>query len=92
MLLGLGNGIVFPVMLVLPVDYARDPAMAARLAGMGFGAGYLLASLGPVLPGALRDLTGTYAAPCGGYAGLCCALMLLAARCRSPGSAAGATP
>lgn len=88
-LLGLGNGIVFPVMLVLPVDYARDPAMAARLAGMGFGVGYLLASLGPVLAGALRDLTGTYAAPFGGYAGLCCALMLLAARFRPPRRAGG---
>lgn len=80
LLLGLGNGIVFPLMLVLPVDYAPDAAMAARLAGMGFGVGYLLASIGPVLAGALRDLTGTYAAPFAAYAGICLVLMLLARR------------
>jgi CP family cyanate transporter-like MFS transporter len=79
-LLGLGNGLVFPAMLVLPVDYASDPAMVARLAGMGFGIGYLLASLGPVVAGALRDTTGTYAAPFGLYAAICVLLMLLSLR------------
>jgi CP family cyanate transporter-like MFS transporter len=82
LLLGLGNGIVFPAMLVLPVDYAEDAAMAARLAGMGFGVGYLLASLGPVLTGGLRDLTGSYALPFGLYAGICLLLMVLASRFR----------
>lgn len=80
LLLGLGNGILFPVMLVLPVDYAPDAATAARLAGMCFGVGYLLASLGPVLTGGLRDLTGTYAAPFGFYAAVCVVMMALAMR------------
>jgi CP family cyanate transporter-like MFS transporter len=80
LLLGVGNGIVFPAMLVLPVDYAHDAETASRLAGMGFGVGYLLASLGPVLTGGLRDLTGTYAAPFGTYAGICLLLMVLATR------------
>lgn len=79
-MLGFGNGLVFPAMLVLPVDYASDPAMAARLAGMGFGIGYLLASLGPVVAGALRDMTGTYAAPFALYAGICVLLMALSVR------------
>jgi CP family cyanate transporter-like MFS transporter len=84
LLLGVGNGIVFPVMLVLPVDYAEDPAAAARLAAMGFGVGYLLASLGPVLTGGLRDLTGTYAAPFALYAGICLVLIMLASRFTPP--------
>ena len=53
------EGVVFPAMLVLPVDYAPDHETAARLAGMGFGVGYLLASLGPVVTGGLRELTGS---------------------------------
>lgn len=80
LLLGVGNGIVFPAMLVLPVDYAPDPETAARLAGMGFGVGYLLASLGPVLTGGLRQLTGSYAAPFATYGVVCLALMVLATR------------
>lgn len=79
-LLGVGNGIVFPAMLVLPVDYGPDPQTAARLAGMGFGVGYLLASLGPVLTGSLRQLTGSYAAPFATYGVICLLLMVLATR------------
>jgi MFS transporter, CP family, cyanate transporter len=84
LLLGLGNGLVFPVMLVLPVDYGRDPAHAARLAAMGFGIGYLLASLGPLLTGALRDLTGTYLAPFAFYGGVSLLLILIAAQFSPP--------
>ena len=84
LLLGLGNGLVFPVMLVLPVDYGRDPAHAARLAAMGFGIGYLLASLGPLLTGALRDLTGTYAAPFAFYGGVSLLLILIAVQFAPP--------
>jgi cyanate permease len=47
---------------------------------MGFGIGYLLASLGPVVAGALRDMTGTYAAPFALYAGICVLLMALSVR------------
>ena len=77
LLLGLGQP-AFPVMLVLPVDYGRDPTHAARLAAMGFGIGYLLASLGPLLTGALRDITGSYAAPFGLYGGVSLLLILIA--------------
>jgi CP family cyanate transporter-like MFS transporter len=80
LLLGIGNGIVFPAMLVLPVDYAPDHETAARLAGMGFGVGYLLASLGPVVTGGLRELTGSYAAPFATYGVVCLLLMALATR------------
>lgn len=80
LIIGVGNGIVFPAMLVLPVDYGHDPETAGRLAGMGFGVGYLLASLGPVLTGGLRDLTGSYAAPFGAYGGICLLLILLVTR------------
>ena len=90
LLLGLGNGLVFPVMLVLPVDYGRDPTHAARLAAMGFGVGYLLASLGPLLTGVLRDLTGSYAAPFALYGGVSLLLILVAVQF-TPHPAAEAT-
>jgi CP family cyanate transporter-like MFS transporter len=79
-ILGIGNGVVFPAMLVLPADYASDPEAAARLAGMGFGVGYVLASLGPVLTGGLRQLTGSYAAPFATYGVVSVLLMVLATR------------
>jgi CP family cyanate transporter-like MFS transporter len=85
LLLGVGNGLVFPMMLVLPVDYGRDPTHAARLAAMGFGVGYLLASLGPLLTGALRDFTGSYAAPFAIYGGVSLVLILVAAQFTPPG-------
>ena len=51
---------------------------AARLAAMGFGIGYLLASLGPLLTGALRDITGSYGAPFALYGGVSLLLILIA--------------
>ena len=61
--LGLGAGSGFAVGLVLFVDYARTPAAAARLTAMVFSMSYTVASIGPTAFGAVRDLTGGFAAP-----------------------------
>jgi CP family cyanate transporter-like MFS transporter len=61
-LLGFGLGAGFTLGLVLLVDYAPDPAASARLTALAFLVSYLVAALGPVVCGALRDATGGYTA------------------------------
>jgi CP family cyanate transporter-like MFS transporter len=63
LLVGIGLGIEFPLMLALFVDYAPDAVSATGLSGMGFGVGYLLAALAPIGVGALRDASGAYELP-----------------------------
>src|SRR5258707_4301505 len=61
-LLGLSIGPLFPLTMTLPLDAAEGPAEVAALAGMMLGIGYVLSSTGPLLLGAVRDLTGSFAA------------------------------
>ncbi|MET0740955.1 MAG: MFS transporter [Candidatus Nanopelagicales bacterium] len=56
--LGLGGG--FALGLVLLVDVTSSRGEAARLSAMVFLLSYCLAALGPVMVGALRDLTGSF--------------------------------
>jgi len=58
--LGLGQGAGFSLALVLLVDYAQTPAGSGRLTAMVFFVSYTIASLGPTVMGALRDLTGDF--------------------------------
>ncbi len=57
-LLGMSIGPLFPLTMTLPLDAANGPAEVAALAGMMLGVGYVLSSTGPLLLGAVRDLTG----------------------------------
>jgi len=59
-LLGLGQGASFSLALVLLVDYAETPAGSGRLTAMAFFVSYTIASFGPTVTGALRDLTGDF--------------------------------
>ena len=61
--LGLGIGGLFPLALTLPLDYSADADEAGRLTAMTFFVGYIVAAVGPVAVGALRDATGGYAVP-----------------------------
>jgi CP family cyanate transporter-like MFS transporter len=58
--LGLGQGAAFSLGLVLLVDYAETPAGSGRLTAMAFFVSYTIASFGPTVTGALRDLTGDF--------------------------------
>jgi CP family cyanate transporter-like MFS transporter len=60
--LGLGQGAAFSLALVLLVDYAETPAGSGRLTAMAFFLSYTVASFGPTVTGALRDLTGSFQA------------------------------
>ena len=61
--LGLGAGSGFATELVLLVDYASTPGGAARLTAMVFSMSYTVASVGPMVFGALRDATGGFTIP-----------------------------
>jgi CP family cyanate transporter-like MFS transporter len=59
-LLGLGLGGTFSMGLALIVLRASNMQTAAQLSGMAQGIGYLIASLGPLLVGVSRDLSGDW--------------------------------
>jgi CP family cyanate transporter-like MFS transporter len=58
--LGFGQGAGFSLALVLLVDYAQTPSGSGRLTAMTFFMSYTIASFGPTVMGALRDLTGDF--------------------------------
>jgi CP family cyanate transporter-like MFS transporter len=62
-LFAIGDGPLFPLTLTLPLDVARDAAEAGALSTWTLGLGFLGSALGPVLVGALRDLSGGFALP-----------------------------
>ena len=59
-LLGVSIGPLFPLTLTLPLDAAEGPAEVAALAGMMLGLGYVLSSTGPLVLGAVRDVSGGF--------------------------------
>lgn len=60
-LVGVSTGAMFPLSLMLPVDYEDRPDALRRLSAMSLTGGYVLAAAGPVLFGWLREGTGGYA-------------------------------
>jgi CP family cyanate transporter-like MFS transporter len=59
-LIGFGQGSAFALALVLLVRFAATPHASGGLSAMGFLVGYGIASVGPLLMGALRDATGGF--------------------------------
>jgi CP family cyanate transporter-like MFS transporter len=52
---------MFPLSLMLPVDYEDRPDALRRLSAMSLTGGYILAAAGPVIFGWLREASGDYA-------------------------------
>jgi MFS transporter, CP family, cyanate transporter len=59
-LAGFGIGATFPLTLTLPLDVAHEPAETGAVVGVMLGAGYTITALGPLVLGAVRDLTGSF--------------------------------
>ncbi|WP_250518235.1 cyanate transporter [Caballeronia sp. ATUFL_M1_KS5A] len=59
-LLGAGLGGVFALSLVLTLDHADDPALAARLVAFVQGVGFVIAAIAPVVAGIVRDVSGGF--------------------------------
>jgi CP family cyanate transporter-like MFS transporter len=77
--LGIGHGGLFTLVLTLPVVVARDPGEAGGISAMAFFVGYACAALAPLLVGALRDGTGDFQLAFG-LLGVLSLLMLLLIR------------
>jgi CP family cyanate transporter-like MFS transporter len=60
--IGLALGAIFPLVLTLPVDVADRAADVGAAAALMLFAGYAFSSLGPLLLGIARDLTGNFSA------------------------------
>jgi CP family cyanate transporter-like MFS transporter len=75
--LGYGIGIFFPITLTLPVEAGRTPAESSALSALTLLVGYTLASIGPVVLGAVRDATGSFQV--GGWLLVGVAVVMLAA-------------
>lgn len=62
-LLGLGQGATLGLAIYYTMARAPDPVTAASLSAFAQGAGYLIASAGPLTIGLLHDATGGWTAP-----------------------------
>ncbi len=62
-MLGFGLGMIIAFMLMLMILRAPDAHRASDLGGMAQGVGYLFASMGPILVGAIHDVTGGWEVP-----------------------------
>ncbi len=85
MLLGIGTGGTFSVTLLLMASRAPDGMMAARLAGMAQGIGYLISALGPLTAGLLHLATGGWTVPVIVALGLCAAQVAAGLQAGRPG-------
>jgi CP family cyanate transporter-like MFS transporter len=61
-LAGTGIGVLFPLVLTLPLDAADRPADVGALVGLMLGAGYCISAVAPFALGAIRDATGSFTA------------------------------
>lgn len=59
-ILGLALGMIFPLVLTLPIDVADDPSTVGAVAALMLLGGYVLSSIGPVVMGAARDASGSF--------------------------------
>jgi CP family cyanate transporter-like MFS transporter len=62
-LLGVGTGVIFTIVMTLPLDAAEGRAEIAAYSTVMLGVGYAVSSLAPTALGAVRDATGTFTAP-----------------------------
>lgn len=61
--LGIGQGGALGLGLILPVLRGRDPGQVAGMVAMSMGVGYVIASAGPAIVGAVFDVTNAWTWP-----------------------------
>jgi CP family cyanate transporter-like MFS transporter len=61
--LGVAMGVLFTIVMTLPLDAARGRAEVAALSTLMLGVGYTLSAFAPAALGAIRDATGTFTLP-----------------------------
>lgn len=88
-LMGIGLGGMFPLILTLPLDYTRDAYAAGRMNAMMFGVGMTIAGGSPYLAGLLRDLSQGFTIPFLALTALVVALAPIASGFRPSKAVAG---
>jgi len=78
---GSGIGVLFPVMMNLPIDMADRPEAVGAVAGLMLFVGYIGAAPLPAGLGALRDATGSYTATTWAMAGFAVVTLAVGALC-----------
>jgi cyanate permease len=89
-LFGAASGALFALCLTLPLDVARHPGEVASVAAMMLLGGYLISALGPLVLGAVRDITGSFQVGIALLIVSACGVMLR--RCDSRRTASRAAP
>jgi MFS transporter, CP family, cyanate transporter len=88
---GFGLGVMFPLVLTLPLDVSHTPAEAGAVAGIMLGLGYSLSALAPTGLGFIRDATGSFSLSLWVIVG-CCGILLLCMFVLSPRRLSRTTP
>ncbi len=78
----IANGVLFPLVLTLPLDAGPTSESTATGVAWAMGIGFMLGSLAPVLIGAMRDLSGGFEIPMSILAGVVAGGGLLAVTLR----------
>ncbi|WP_248925081.1 CynX/NimT family MFS transporter [Paenibacillus hamazuiensis] len=76
-LLGIGAGGLFPVVLLLPIEETKHADDASAWSAMTQSGGYVIGSLGPLFIGMVHDITRSFVQPMLGLAVLVAVMMLL---------------
>lgn len=74
---GISAGVMFPLVMTLPLDVADDPGLVGAVAGMMLGVGYGLGAFSPLVLGAIRDASGSFQAAMWTVAAVTIAVSLL---------------
>jgi CP family cyanate transporter-like MFS transporter len=74
-LLGIGSGGMFPLVMILPLDETTTPYEANAWTAMMQCGGYIISAFVPVLTGWLRDFSGNYEFPLIGLIVICLVMM-----------------
>lgn len=75
-LAGAALGMLFPIVLALPLDLAHEPGEVGSLAALMLGGGYVIAAAAPLALGAVRDATGSFETALWLLAGVSAALVV----------------
>ena len=59
-LLGAGNGLLFPSVMMMPLDVADRPAEVGAMSALMLCGGFTISATGPFIFGLIRDLTGSF--------------------------------
>lgn len=85
LLLGIGAGVGFALVMALFLLRSRDVAHTSALSGMAQSVGYTLAALGPLLIGVLHDVTGGWTLPLTLLVAFALPELIMALRAAAPG-------